>query len=1660
MSRKGSSWGSSQGSSWGGKGGDDSSDSWSSKGGGDSWGSSGDSWNSKKDDSWSQPSKGSGSSWGSSGGKGKSAQSNGYGAAAEAKPEAKVVKPPGAKPQQQQQQTWEPAWKRGAASTTAEEPAWKKAATESSWKKEEPAWKTAAASPAAGKAAPAKGAAKGALGKGAAQAEAKPDQVPIYQAKVEKYTKDAETKEKLVGTVLERAKKVLEDEKATPPALKSALDSLEQQQSKVSELSDSITKDVDAGRKEGAKVKDSVTEMQKILINVRKLLQQVVMHVGKLKPKITKAQADADAKAKETKDAAAFKPVLAKATKDVAAVESAVEAVGRKAKLVLAKPPEGEEELDKKTEPIATAANDAMKKYESTKAEMQEKFKGIQGYAPETKKSSMASFTELQKKLADILKTIKVYQNFKKELPKMLEGQKAIAEVTEMLTGHDAAITKAGKIAEKATIEREDVTSIEETLEPVLKAIQGANTAIAQKMRITDAATQGKLQELKGKGEELKKKMATVDTKIKAQKDVFKAEEAVEKATEYVEQAEAGIKQYKDAEMPFLTGVEVLEGEESETAFKECNEAITATASAVMAARNWLKSKLVECKGYEKELGDKTNEQLMALNTKIQTLDTQLTKSRKETSERKVGAAMASAVDAVQALEKKIKAVEVEAKMLKSSSLEEEDADSIKEAIEKTKTILNEASAAAAEAKKVAATKQKEAKAAPTDPMVKKINERIDASSAKLSAVRGSMGTAEKIIKIKAVIAAGETAMKEAESECAKAKKAAGKKFTVESIATLDESLATAAKSVKAVEFQVKPQLGGATPQAKEKLQALLDKKAEAQKMLDEVKAESKEKREEVLSESFVEKAEENTKAVEAAATNMEEAEMPFLTGAGLELKARLTTITKCEEGIAAVKKAVDAANKYSTQKTGETRQFGEAVVKSIKEKFAAMAERIKKVSTKLPQFEKDLKERTKAAKVMEAEEMVKDFEAQVKEAAALADPFKKEGADKWTEAEAEKPLKAFMEADKQVGTKVASVKKFVGDRSREQTGNKENTEIIKQLQERITKAIAELTEARKPTIPHEQASMGTRLLAEAKEQVGALDGELKKASTASEPLLEGAGLEFLVSTSISTLATALEKEMKEKSLTVAEYWKEVGKGKTMGEKTFVAFIVGIGEKHDEVSAFTEERRAAIYKKLAKDGKSVKAADFASIFSSSYTCVKAVAVSKDFEVTEDSVCKVEPGAVVEISGVAKEDEAGMLRAECKVADKSGWITIKQKNVVFLSPTTAYKVYTQTLDAAVAECNSAIAKATASLQAKMKQGGTVAEGPLKTAREEMGKLKDDITKVQKDLDELKKKIAASRRDFATKERAEVNAHIEIRNQKEAAPFLEAPKAKLEALEDLVKAVEEAAAPLASLSGEELLAFTSPATVLEAVEKGNADVAAKANEAREALKEQVKAANEKTPPSGGIAEAKKQLSALQRKVQDVVAKTSKTLATIRAKCKAIVEPKSTVVAAAIRKHAMSKKLSGEALFDTLKDGEKISEDAFCKLVVSLKDAGISAEVARLVCRKVEADGISKDAFIKFVVLFYRVVKSIAFTDVFDITKCKTLRKVDQGEVLEMLDGPQTDESNGMTRIKAKSTIEPPTEGWVTISGSQGTAFMEECEKPKAKEVPKPKAVEKKA
>lgn len=225
----------------------------------------------------------------------------------------------------------------------------------------------------------------------------------------------------------------------------------------------------------------------------------------------------------------------------------------------------------------------------------------------------------------------------------------------------------------------------------------------------------------------------------------------------------------------------------------------------------------------------------------------------------------------------------------------------------------------------------------------------------------------------------------------------------------------------------------------------------------------------------------------------------------------------------------------------------------------------------------------------------------------------------------------------------------------------------------------------------------------------------------------------------------------------------------------------------------------------------------------------------------------------------------------KVGSQSG--KNKAPNFKLSSP---FGSFVSGMDKAIAEAAATVQKASSSLAQKLKQGGEAKDGSrLKAAREEMTKLKEPIAAAEKAMAELRSKSQKAKGEYASKERSEASAHIEIRNAKEAAPFVEGPKGQLAALETDAKEAEEAAAPVIALSGDELQAFATPATVLAAVEKLATAVSEKSKEMKAAVKEQQTAVLAVTPKSGGTALAQQQLKDMTLKADEAHKKATKAL-----------------------------------------------------------------------------------------------------------------------------------------------------------------------------------------
>merc|ERR1719482_147165 len=73
-------------------------------------------------------------------------------------------------------------------------------------------------------------------------------------------------------------------------------------------------------------------------------------------------------------------------------------------------------------------------------------------------------------------------------------------------------------------------------------------------------------------------------------------------------------------------------------------------------------------------------------------------------------------------------------------------------------------------------------------------------------------------------------------------------------------------------------------------------------------------------------------------------------------------------------------------------------------------------------------------------------------------------------------------------------------------------------------------------------------------------------------------------------------------------------------------------------------------------------------------------------------------------------------------------------------------------------------------------------------------------------------------------------------------------------------------------------------------------------------------------------------------------------------------------------------------------------------------------------------------------YRCVNSTAINDIMDVSseEARTLRKLDVGETVELLEGPKLEASVGIMRFRARAERDGVV-GWVSIAGNQGKPFL---------------------
>jgi len=132
------------------------------------------------------------------------------------------------------------------------------------------------------------------------------------------------------------------------------------------------------------------------------------------------------------------------------------------------------------------------------------------------------------------------------------------------------------------------------------------------------------------------------------------------------------------------------------------------------------------------------------------------------------------------------------------------------------------------------------------------------------------------------------------------------------------------------------------------------------------------------------------------------------------------------------------------------------------------------------------------------------------------------------------------------------------------------------------------------------------------------------------------------------------------------------------------------------------------------------------------------------------------------------------------------------------------------------------------------------------------------------------------------------------------------------------------------------------------------------------------------------------------------------------------------------------------------EKVDESAFTRFFagcVKDPDAGEKGSIAsddlERLFKYLDEDGegtIAKDTFMAWIAFYMKVMKETIATDGVDLKASTPVRRLEIGEVCQVIEGPIMDAGAEVKRVHVK-LLKDDVSGWVTPVGNQGTIFLQE-------------------
>lgn len=1391
------------------------------------------------------------------------------------------------------------------------------------------------------------------------------------------------------------------------------------------------------------------------------LLSKAESEMEKCTETRTKLVHDEKERALEEKDMVSYQDMLPEATEKANTAEDMVEKALITSEMIAA----GDEmdEIKSAVDQTELATKQAQSSIGEARIYLNSKLAAARRFESQAiRNEAHQELTRLQTQLQEAQTKLQPLKSVRQDYLEKAAAMKLVQEVLERLSPAEVDADRA----EEATVmlsgdslTRQMLKEAESSVQKAMDHLMGVTKFIEAKKKTSTQVAKDELAKLEERAKVAHDRLVLLKTGHKEAHERVASDELVQQASDKVNLVQEAVGKAAEAEGPFLLGVEELPLDETLEAVKACEIAVAAAGNAVSSARMFIATKLVEVKRFSSAPSQDAQEKLQEFSGQLEASIKRLAELKSTTAGRKSTSLLRESenqVGAVEAAAKKL--TQVAAPFADDSNLLEMSVEDIRKTAESIAAAEAEANAALGEARKFLTTRQIEAKGkdgsvdmsrglttyqtrlhqtqaeiAKSRRLSSSVDSRIAAKKVVEEAITKLQGVEEKVQSAVALVNGLE------EAECG-----AEKEGIEERVKKAEASTKEATVALKLVTRQLESQ-SRIQSSAKEAIAKLQPRVQVAQGHLDGIAVTMRERGEKLTIKGIIVELSVKMTETEESVKRAAEAEAPFKKGDEMPVEEVTVALTELESVVGEASAAVGTMQSLLTKKNAAAKRLSEAALKSAAEDLAALQTRFDNATKTLSEGKKGMAERKSILVKREVASKVSEVETLVNAAVEATNCCSEAAASPGLNSEASEDMKNACvkagNAQDAATTAINVTRALLMKRQESVRSSASSSHIVTECRkglDRLASLQAELDKGKEAVMEQEHKFVARRLLRDATEKVEQLEQELESATRTADGLdISG---DAATSASVQRVVAAFNQHLKATEKTTAQVFADIG-----GEvdlETFSAFVNTLGGAQE--SPFTQEELSAVFKAFNASGSGkMSAEEFQTQFRGFYMCKAHVSITDSLVVKNGkNLQKLEIGEVVqELQEPEKEPTLNVMRArgKSKRTGREGFITVAGvQGTVYLEPYTPPPVSTkEEVQSALASLGEHVLAVMKHLEQKCEDLKHKSSGPLGDVKTALMKMRPRVTKVQAMHKDVQRKTAEAER--------------------KAALFIESEKRRIREEQDRVsaqKAIDEATELVNGLDAEvekhvvaaETLVKSkgadeeSPLQSMAAVERDLEMLLTSVAQVLEKIRAQLDGIS--SPFNGPFNELRSTLVKLKVKANSYDTRSKRALNSLSDARKQVMHDAQQAVTLALRTHVQKSQSSADTLFKQLSsNGTEVPVQALRDLLKNIEGLDLKLSQVDLALDSFLTSGVTKLGLMGMLQEYQKCVKEIAVTSSAKVKDSKTLRRLELGEVVEVLELAQ--ESN-IERARCRALLDQK-EGWVTLKGNQGTVFCNATPKP---------------